>query len=198
MPDLVLASGSTIRAELLKNAGVPFRVRKAPVDEQTIKASLLAEGTRPRDIADALAQAKAQRVGAKEPEAFTLGCDQILDLNGAILSKPNDRTEAAEQLTQLSNKTHRLYSAAVIYNDGQPIWRFVGEARLTMRDLSAEFIETYLNDAWPAVSSCVGAYQIEGLGARLFARTDGDYFSILGLPLLPLLSYLGVRGVISS
>lgn len=198
MPDLILASGSAIRAELLTNAGVPFTTAKAAVDEEMIKQSLMAEGVRPRDISDALAEAKAQRVGGKNPDAFVLGCDQVLELDGDLLSKAETREDAAAQLAKLSGNTHKLYSAAVIYHEAQPIWRFIGEARLTMRALSTEYIDSYLDLTWPEVSYSVGAYQIEREGVRLFSRIDGDYFSILGLPLLPLLSYLGTRGVIAS
>ncbi|MGI3169780.1 Maf family protein [Pseudooceanicola sp. C21-150M6] len=198
MPDLILASGSAIRAELLTGSAVPFRVRTAPVDEAAIKQSLLAEGHRPRDIADALAEAKAQRVGMKEPEHFVLGCDQVLDLDGQLLSKPETREELAAQLSAMSGKTHKLFSAAVIFHETRPIWRFVGEARLTMKTLSSAYIETYLDRNWPEVSHSVGGYMIEKEGPRLFSRVDGDHFSILGLPLLPLLAYLETRGVIAT
>jgi septum formation protein len=196
MPDLVLASGSAIRAQLLTNARVPFRVRKAPVDEDAIKAGLMAEGIRPRDLSDALAEAKAQRIGMKEPDAFVLGCDQILEIDGQILSKASNVDEAAEHLRLLSGKQHRLYSAAVIFHETRPIWRMIGEARLTMRDLSDSYIQSYLDRNWPDVSYCVGCYQVETEGLRLFSRIDGDYFSILGLPMTGLLTYLMDRGVI--
>ena len=198
MPDLILASGSAIRAELLTNAGVPFTTAKAAVDEEMIKQSLMAEGVRPRDISDALAEAKAQRVGVKEPAALTLGCDQILDLDGTVFSKPESREQAADQLSRLSGKTHRLRSAAVIYHDVQPVWRFVGEVRMTMRPLSPAYVSDYLDRNWPEVGSSVGAYRIEEEGSRLFSRIDGDYFSILGLPLLPLLTFLQDREVIRT
>lgn len=197
MPDLILASGSAIRAELLTRARVPFTVRTAPVDEEAIKASLLAEDTRPRDISDALAEAKAQRMAMKCPSDLVLGADQILEIDGTILSKAATRDEAAEHIARLSGKQHRLYSAAVIFHEARPVWRFIGEARLTMQSLSPEFIDDYLDRAWPEVGYSVGCYQIEAEGARLFQRIDGDYFSILGLPLLQVLSYLKDRGVIS-
>lgn len=197
MTELVLASGSAIRAQLLTNAGVAFRLRTAPVDEETIKASLLAEDTPPRDIADALAEAKARRVGMKEPAAFTLGCDQVLDLDGTLLSKAETREQAAEHLRRLSGQTHKLFAAAVIFHEARPIWRFIGEARLSARTLSSEGIEAYLDRNWSEVGQSVGAYQIEAEGSRLFSRIDGDYFSILGLPLLPLLTFLTDRGVIA-
>lgn len=198
MPDLILASGSAIRADLLTRARVPFTVRTAPVDEEAIKASLLAEDMSPRDIADALAEAKAQRVGMKAPAGFVLGCDQVLDLNGELISKATDRDTAAIHLRSMSGKQHRLFSAAVIFHETRPVWRFVGEARLTMRPLSEAFIADYLDRNWSDVSYCVGCYQIEAEGMRLFSRIDGDYFSILGLPLLPLLTFLSDRGVIAT
>lgn len=197
MPDLILASGSSIRADLLQRCSVPFRVQTAPVDEESIKASLLAEGFRPRDLSDALAEAKAGRVGRKEPEALVLGCDQVLDLDGRLLSKASSVEEAAQQLTLMSGKTHKLFSAAVIFNEGRPIWRFVGEARLTMHHLSEGFIADYLARNWSEVQHCVGCYQFEAEGPRLFSRVDGDVFSILGLPLLPLLSFITDHGVIT-
>lgn len=198
MPALILTSGSAIRAELLTRAQVPFTIRKAPVDEDAIKAALLAEGTRPRDIADALAEAKAQRIAVKEPDAFVLGCDQVLELDGELLSKSATAEDAAARLRQLSGKTHKLYSAAVIFHEARPIWRFIGEARLTMRDLSDDYIRDYLARNWPEIGYCVGGYQIEAEGSRLFSRVDGDYFSILGLPLIPLLGFLNDREVITT
>lgn len=196
MPDLILASGSAIRAELLTRSRVPFTVRSAPVDEEMIKASLLAEGVRPRDISDALAEAKANRVAVKEPDAFVLGADQVLELDGALLSKVNSKEDATEQLTRLSGQTHKLYSAAVIFHEARPVWRFIGEARLIMRHLSPGFIADYIDRTWTEVQHCVGCYQIEDEGAGLFSRIDGDYHSVLGLPLLPLLTYLIDREVV--
>ena len=172
-----------------------LRFRSASAQRRSTKRP---SGPRSRGIADALAEAKAQRVGVKEPAALTLGCDQILDLDGTVFSKPESREQAADQLSRLSGKTHRLRSAAVIYHDVQPVWRFVGEVRMTMRPLSPAYVSDYLDRNWPEVGSSVGAYRIEEEGSRLFSRIDGDYFSILGLPLLPLLTFLQDREVIRT
>ncbi|MCA0920270.1 Maf family protein [Pseudooceanicola nanhaiensis] len=196
---LVLASGSTIRAEMLTNAGLSFDVVKPRVDEEALKAALLAEGTKPRDLADALAEMKAQRVAMKaRPEQLVIGSDQVLEIEGEVLSKPADRDEAAAHLRRLSGKPHMLHSAAVIFEDNRPVWRAVSTVRLRVRDLSDSYIKSYLDRNWPEVGYCVGAYQVEAEGIRLFSRIDGEYFAILGLPLLDLLNYLTVRGLIET
>ncbi|ADO43829.1 Maf family protein [Ketogulonicigenium vulgare] len=197
-PDIILASGSAIRAQLLTQAGITFRVQQARVDEETIRASLQAEGAKPRDIADALAEMKAMRGAMRAPAALVIGCDQILEIDGQILSKPETPADALAQLKLLRGKVHKLLSAAVIYKDGEPQWRHVGEVRLAMRDASDSYLDSYVARNWPAIGECVGAYQLEGEGVRLFTRIDGDYFNVLGLPLLELLSYLSLRGIIPS
>jgi len=191
---LVLASASTARQALLRSAGVRFSVQPVQVDEDAIRQSLEIEGATPRDVADTLAEYKARRGAARAPEHPVLGSDQILDLGGRIFTKPKDRDAAAQTLSELQGKTHKLLSAAVIYFEGEPVWRHVGQARLTMHSLSPEQIEAYLSRAWPDVSGSVGAYHAEGLGAQLFARIDGDWHSVLGLPLLNVLSFLRTRG----
>ena len=195
---LVLASGSATRAGLLRAAGVPFEVVVPRVDEAALKAALLAEERPARDIADALAEMKAARVSAKRPEALTLGCDQVLSCEGRIFSKPATPEDAREQVAALMGRTHRLHSAAVIYQGGEPIWRHVAEARLTMGRLSEGWLDGYVARNWDAIRHSVGGYRIEEEGVRLFSRIEGDHFTILGLPLLPLLSFLSIRGSIPS
>lgn len=198
MVDLILASISPIRREMLENAGLRIESRPARIDEEAIRDSLLAEEAGPRDVADALAEYKARRVAEKaEPGTLVLGCDQVLSLKGRLYAKPADKAEAARHLQELQGKTHHLMSAAVLYEDLKPVWRHVGVVRMTMHALSNAEIDAYLDQAWPDVAYCVGAYQAEALGARLFARIEGDWFSVLGLPLLEVLSHLRLRGMLS-
>ena len=195
---IILASGSEIRATLLRNAGVQFEVKVARVDEDAVKESLLSEKAHPRDIADTLAELKAQRVAAKTPEALTIGCDQVLAFERGLLSKPVSRENAIEQLSGLSGKTHQLLSAAVVYHDHKPQWRHVGVTRLYMRDVSERYIADYVERNWDSIQHSVGGYKLEEEGARLFSRIEGDYFTVLGLPLLELLSYLTLRGTLDG
>lgn len=195
---LILASTSAIRLQLLTNAGLQVTALPARVDEDAIRESLLAEDAKPHDVADALAELKARKLADKHPESLVLGCDQVLDFKGTIFNKPNDQTEARSQLRQMRNETHSLLSAAVLYDHGNPIWRHIGRARLTMRAFSDDYLEDYLGRNWPAIGHSVGGYMLESEGVRLFDRIEGDYFTILGLPLLPLLSYLAARGFIAA
>lgn len=194
MTSLVLASASRIRQSLLANAGIETAIFPARIDEAAIIGSLRQEDATPRDIADALAEMKARKVAMRINDALVLGCDQVLEFKGDILQKPADRDEAAAHLNRLSGETHKLLSAAVIYEGDTPVWRHVGIARLRMHALTPDEIDAYLEQAWPAVASCVGAYQAEEIGVRLFSRIDGDWFSVLGLPLLEICSYLRLRG----
>jgi septum formation protein len=195
---IILASGSATRQAMLRAAGVAFEVVVARVDEETLTAALLAEDRSPRDVADALAEMKAARVSDKVPGALVVGADQVLSCEGRLLAKPLRLDEAREQLLWLMGKTHSLHSAAVIYRGGEPIWRHVSEARLTMGRLSEGWLDGYLQRNWEAVRTSVGGYRIEEEGVRLFSRIEGDHFTVLGLPLLPLLSFLAGRGTIPS
>ena len=196
---LVLASKSASRRAMLTAAGVPFEAVSANVDEESAKAAMRAEGIAPRDLADKLAELKALRVSHREPEALVLGSDSVVALeDGSTLDKPADRAEAAEHLRRMSGKRHELISAAVMAVDGRPVWRVVDRAKMFVRALSDGFIESYLDAEWPEISGCVGCYRIEGPGAQLFSRIEGSQFTVLGLPLLPVLDYLRVRGVLTS
>ncbi len=197
---LVLASTSAARHALLTAAGVPFQAVAPNVDETELKRALLQEGASPRSLADALAEAKAiklsRRFGAG---VLVLGADQILeDAGGFALDKPENIDRAAEQLRALRGASHKLISAAVIAENGIPVWRAVDTAKLTVRSYSDEFLTNYLAQEGAAVLSCVGSYRLEALGVQLFSRIDGDHFTILGLPLLALLDYLRIRGVIQT
>ncbi|WP_142637605.1 Maf family protein [Ruegeria faecimaris] len=195
---IILASGSSIRAQLLENAGVRFTVQTARVDEETAKRALLAEEASPRDIADTLAEMKARKVSDKVPGPMVLGCDQVLDFEGQLLSKPQSPEDALAQLKAMRGKRHMLLSAAVIYQNGEPIWRHVGQVRLRMRMSSDAYLRDYVARNWDSIRHAVGAYKLEEEGVRLFATIDGDYFNVLGMPLLELLNFLAVKGVIDQ
>lgn len=195
---ILLASGSEIRAQLLRQAGVPFEVQIARVDEAAIKAALLAEEASPRDIADTLAEAKARKVSMKNPGAMVLGCDQVLDFEGKLLSKPKSEEDALAQLSAMRGKRHMLLSAVVIYRDAEPIWRHVGQVRLQMHRSSDSYLSSYVSRNWHSIQHAVGGYNLEEEGVRLFSHIDGSYFNVLGLPLVELLNYLGLQGAIDQ
>ncbi len=191
---LILASGSQIRGQLLRQAGISHEVVVPRVDEQMVKEALQAEEATPRDIADALAELKARKVSEKHPEALVIGCDQVLDHQGKLLSKPKSREDAIHQLQSLRGDKHSLLSAAVICEDGRPIWRHVGQVRLRMRDISDAYITAYIDRNWDSIQHAVGCYKLEEEGVRLFTSIQGDYFHVLGMPFLELINYLTLRG----
>lgn len=195
---LILASASLSRRRMLEAAGVEVHAEAARVDEEEIKLSGKAAGMKPPEVAEALADLKAMKLARKFTVAHVVGADQMLECNGQWFDKPVDRAQAASHLRLLSGRTHTLYSAAVVYHNGTRIWHHIDHATLTMRPLSDDFIERYLDAAGDAVLSCAGSYQVEGLGAQLFNKVKGDHFTIQGLPLLPLLDFLRVRRVLPA
>ena len=196
---LILASQSAGRIAMLHAAGVEVEAIAANVDEESIKLSLTQAGAKPRDIADALAEAKALKISRKMPADLVLGCDQIcVGADGYLFDKPTSPQDARAQLAQLSGSTHRLISAAVICEQGAPVWRIVDTAQMTMRPLSPAFIDGYVDAYWDHIQHSVGCYRIEAEGAQLFTSTSGSHFTIIGMPLLPVLDFLRVRGVIPT
>jgi septum formation protein len=196
---IVLASQSASRRALLAAARVPFEAMSPQVDEEAAKEALRADGLDARALADALAELKALRVSRRIPGALVLGCDQTLALDdGQMIDKAIDRPDAQRILRLLSGRVHHLNSAAVIALNGEVIWRHIERVRMTVRTLSDAFIANYLDGDWDECQWCVGCYRIEGPGAQLFARVEGSLFAVQGLPLLPLLDFLRVRGVLAA
>jgi len=194
---IILASGSAIRRKLMDDAGIEFEVIAKPVDETAIKDAMLAESARLQDIADTLAEAKSVRVSRIEP-GLVIGADQIMVMDGQLFDKPKDIDAARKRLKLMRGKTHYLVGAVVISENGSPVWRHLAKTKLTMRDFSDAFLEDYLKSEGELVTKSVGAYRFEGLGAQLFSHVEGDFFSILGLSLLPVMDYLRMRGVLST
>lgn len=194
---VILASKSAARRAVLDGAGVRYEAVVAGVDEDAAKASLQAEGCGPREVADALAELKAIRV-SQGREGLVIGADQTLDLDGRLYDKVADMAAARARLLELRGKTHKLHSAVVVAKDGAPIWREVATSKLTMRDFSETFLDDYLAREGEAALGSVGCYRLEGPGAQLFAKIEGDYFGILGLPLLGLLDLLRRHGELAA
>lgn len=198
MSKIVLASKSPARTAVLKAAGVPFETAVAGVDESAVKNGLLAEGQGPRNVADALAELKAVKISRARPGDLVIGADQTLDLDGQLFDKVETMAEARERLQLLRGKTHKLHSAVVVARDGAAIWREVPGAKLTMRNYSDAFIDDYLAERGEDILSSVGCYQLENQGVQLFSRIEGDYFTILGLPLMGLFDFLRLHGALKS
>jgi septum formation protein len=199
MPDpdpLVLASGSKTRARMLRGAGVAIEIVVPAIDEPELMASLNASGATTSRVAEVLAEMKAQRVAPRFPGRFILGCAQMLDCDGLWLDKPADRDHARDQLKMLRGKSHSLVTSAVLMRDEERLWHVTERAEMRMRDFSDEFLEHYLAQAGDDILRSVGAYQLEGIGAQLFQRVSGDFFTILGLPLLPVLAILREHGIV--
>ena len=194
---VVLASKSLARRAVLEGAGVPIEVASAGVDEDAVKRAMLAEGASVRDIADALAELKAVKASRSRPE-FVVGADQTLEFEGGLYDKVESVDEARERLKLLRGKPHKLHSAVVVAREGAPVWRTLDTATLTMRDFSDDFLEHYLQVEGAAALGSVGCYRLEGPGAQLFSRIQGDYFAILGLPLLGLLDFLRLHGALPT
>ena len=198
MPNIVLASASATRLQMLRAAGLDVTALPARIDENAVRQGLAAEGATPLDIADLLAEMKARKIADKHPDALVLGCDQILDFKGKSWGKPETPEDAISQLSHLRGQTHHLLSAIVIYHNAEPVWRHCGKARLTMHAFSDAWLAAYVARNWSSIRHSAGAYQLESEGVRLFSAVEGDYFTILGLPLLPLLGYLRRRGFIDT
>lgn len=195
---LVLASGSASRKALLTAAGVAFIADPADLDEDAVMAALKARGADAAMVASELAQQKALAVSSRHPGKLVLGGDSVIAFDGEYLSKCASPEDARAQLARLSGRTHLLVSAAALARDGALLWTHASPCQMTMRDLSPQFLDEYLATEGRAILSSVGCYHFEGRGAQLFARVDGDYFSVLGLPLLPVLAQLRKEGFLTS
>ncbi len=193
-PGLILASASRVRAQLLHGARVPLTVEASRVDEDQIKDALAGQGA--AAIAASLAEEKARAIAGDHANDLIIGADQILECEGRLFDKPKDRADAAAHLRDLRGRTHRLVTAAAVVQGTNLLWQTVVETRLTMRDVSDEFIDAYLDSVGDDALASVGAYRLEDMGAQLFSKIDGDYFTILGLPLLELLELLRGQGIL--
>jgi septum formation protein len=192
---LILASASPSRRQLLSNSGLRFAVEPSGVDEEEVTLSLKGERASAQDIATTLAEMKAVRVSSRHPQALVIGADSTLACEGQLFDKPATLADARRQILALAGRTHELCSSVVVARNGARLWHHAERGLLTMRAMSEPFVDAYLARAGQAVCASVGAYQLEGLGAHLFSRIEGDYFTVLGLPLLPLLSFLSEHGI---
>lgn len=195
--EIILATKSAARIQMLTNAGLVFSAEPARIDERAVVASLSAEGLKPRDIADALAEAKAQKLSNRHPQNMVIGSDQVLEFEGQLLQKASSKGELIDQLSALSGQVHLLHSAAVIFDEARPVWRHIGRVKMTMRQLSPAFVEDYVDTYWEEIRDCVGGYRVEAEGIRLFSKIEGDYFHVMGFPLLECMNYLHIRGKVS-
>lgn len=193
--DIILASGSAIRHQMLANANLIHRQEPANIDEKTLTTTARQQGKNPQDIAQMLASAKAKVVAKANPNSIVIGCDQVLEWQGTLMSKAKDQEQAFQQIKMLSGQRHRLFSAVSVLQSGVSDWGHVGMAELEMREHSDAEIHAYLDRNWQDVRHCVGCYMLEKQGAWLFSQVNGDYFTVLGLPLIQLLGYLSERGV---
>lgn len=195
---LILASSSKARHTMLKNAGVECEAIASMIDEEGYKQAMKAEGANAAQAAETLAEMKALRMYRQRPDGIVIAADQMLECNGIWFDKPKDRDNTRAQLLALRGKTHQLVSAAVIYKEGSRIWGTIDTAHLTMRNFTEEWLDDYLDAAGEEIFNCVGGYQLEGIGAQLFTEVRGDYFTVLGLPLLPLIGFLRDHGVLKA
>jgi len=193
---VILASGSEVRAKLLRDAGVIFETKVAKIDEPAIINALKAEQAKPHEVADTLAEYKAQRVAARHTDKLVIGCDQILVCDKKIYQKAVTVKDARAKLLTLRGKPHHLMSSVVVFENGRPVWRHLGRAQLIMREFSDAFLDNYIAKQGDSILDSVGCYKLEGVGAQLFSHIQGDYFTILGIPLLEVLGFLRTRGVI--
>ncbi|RCK40834.1 Maf family protein [Thalassospira xiamenensis] len=198
MTRLILASSSKARHSMLRNSGVDCEAIASMIDEDGYKQSMKAEGASAAEAAETLAEMKALRMYRQQPDGIVIAADQMLECNGIWFDKPRDRDNTRAQLLALRGKTHQLVSAAVIYKEGSRIWGTIDTAHLTMRNFTDEWLEDYLDAAGNDIYDCVGGYQLEGIGAQLFSEVRGDYFTVLGLPLLPLIGFLRDHGILKA
>ncbi|UKV14494.1 Maf family protein [Thalassospiraceae bacterium SW-3-3] len=198
MTRLILASSSKARHSMLTNAGVDCEAIASMIDEDGYKQSMKAEGASAAEAAETLAEMKALRMYRQQPDGIVIAADQMLECNGIWFDKPRDCDNTRAQLRALRGKTHQLVSAAVIYKEGSRIWGTIDTAHLTVRNFTDEWLEDYLDTAGEEIYNCVGGYQLEGIGAQLFTEVRGDYFTVLGLPLLPVIGFLRDHGILKA